>query len=373
MPPEIAQEIEKFNKSFEDFQKSTDARLRAVEDLAGKAAAVLRRPNIGGAPDTGGPATDIHVSKAVKSWLHGDAAEVKGLSTDSEPDGGFLVVAQLESEIDRYQAEVSGLRGAVRLRTIDSGDAYEAVLTVGPAAYRWVGEREARGKTDAPPLIKRRWPLLEVMAMPVATQRQLDDSATDVEQWLAESVGEAFGEAEETAILTGDDILAPRGILTYDTDASPADPAGGDVLQSVASGTDGEVTADSLVRIVHTLPARYRRGATWVMSRTTAGAVRLLKDLQDRFLWVDGLAAGQPDRLLGYPVIESEAMPDPASNAKSVLFGNLNQGYQLIERTGMRILRDPYTDKPNVLFYTTRRIGGGLRRADAIKVLELST
>ena len=207
--------------------------------------------------------------------------------------------------------------------------------------------------------------------MPKASQRLLDDSAFDIEAWLAGRIADKFLRAEASAFIHGDGIDKPKGILAHNMVDN--DVWSWSNLGYVPTGVDGEVTADSVVDLVYALGAQYRSNASFVMSSKTAGRVRKLKDLDGRFLWSDGLAHGEPARLMGYPVLVAEDMPDVAMNSYSVAFGDFAAGYTVAERPDLRILRDPFSAKPHVLFYATKRVGGDVSDFAAIKLLKFGT
>lgn len=208
-------------------------------------------------------------------------------------------------------------------------------------------------------------------ALPKASQRLLDDSAFDIEGWLAGRIADKFARAEAAAFISGDGSDKPKGIL----DHSIVDDAiwSWGTLGYVPTGVGGDVTPESVVDVVYALGAQYRGNATFVMNSKTAGLIRKLKDADGRFLWSDGLAAAEPARLLGYPVLIAEDMPDPSNGADAILFGDFSAGYTIAERPDLRVLRDPFSAKPHVLFYATKRVGGDVSDFAAIKVLKFAT
>ena len=205
-------------------------------------------------------------------------------------------------------------------------------------------------------------------ALPKASQRLLDDSAFDIEGWLAGRIADRFARAEASAFINGDGVDKPKGFLAHPTVDNDVWVWGN--LGYVPSEVDGEVTAEAIVDVVYALGAQYRANASFVMNSKTAGRVRKLKDLDGRFLWSDGLAAGEPARLMGYPVLVAEDMPDAASDSMSIAFGDFAAGYTVAERPDLRILRDPFSAKPHVLFYATKRVGGDVSDFAAIKLLK---
>ena len=283
--------------------------------------------------------------------------EAKALSAGSGPDGGYLAPATVEGEI-------------LRRRTISSGTYKKAFSTTGPASG-WVAETAARPQGASPTLAELSFPAMELYAMPAATQTLLDDAIVDIDQWIAEEVESAFAEQEGAAFVTGDGVDKPKGFLAYPTVADASWSWGNiGVLDTGAAGAfPASNPSDVLVDLVYALKAGYRQNASFVMNRKTQGAIRKFKDANGNYLWQPPAAAGAPATLLGFPLVEAEDMPDIANNAVSIAFGDFRRGYLVVDRAGVRILRDPYSAKPYVLFYTTKRVGGGVQDFAAIKGL----
>ena len=212
-------------------------------------------------------------------------------------------------------------------------------------------------------------PLHELSELPKASQRLLDDSAFDIESWLAGRIADKFSRAEAAAFLNGDGIDKPTGILTHGVVENDSWSWGN--IGYVATGSDGDIGGgDAIVDLVYALGAEYRANGVFVMNSKTSGQVRMLKDGDGRFLWSDGLAAGEPARLMGYPVLVAEDMPGVASDSFSIAFGDFSAGYTIAERPDLRVLRDPFSAKPHVLFYATKRVGGDVSDFAAIKLLK---
>jgi HK97 family phage major capsid protein len=215
---------------------------------------------------------------------------------------------------------------------------------------------------------------MELYAMPAATTSLLDDSAVDIDSWLAAEVEAVFAEQEGAAFVNGDGVNKPRGFLNYPTVAESAWSWGnlGYIATGVAGALPSTNPADVLIDTVYALRAGYRQNAAWVMNRKTQAAVRKLKDGQGNYLWQPPVTAGGDASLMGFKLVEAEDMPDIAANAAPIAFGNFNRGYLVVDRLGVRILRDPYSAKPYVLFYTTKRVGGGVQDFNAIKLLKVA-
>lgn len=222
------------------------------------------------------------------------------------------------------------------------------------------------------PRLKMHKSPLKMATNPQATQTSLDDIFFDAEGWLNGEVSRDFAEKEGSAFTKGDGINKPKGMLAYGLDLKGDDERAFGVLQKLISGTAGAITGDSLINLIHALKAGYRANGTWMMGNLTVAYVRKLKDSEGNYLWRPGLEAGAPSVLLGYGITENEDMPDVAADANAIAFGDFKRAYTIVDRIGTRVLRDPYTNKPFVGFYTTKRVGGMLVDSQAVKILTLS-
>lgn len=299
--------------------------------------------------------------------------ESKALSAGSGPDGGYLAPSTVEGEILRRLANVSPIRSLATVRTISSGTYKKAFSTTGPASG-WVAETAARPQAGSPTLAELSFPAMELYAMPAATQTLLDDAIVNIDQWIAEEVEHAFAEQEGAAFVNGDGIDKPKGFLAFPTIADASWSWGniGVLNSGVAGAFPASNPSDVLVDLVYALKAGYRQNASFVMNRKTQAAIRKFKDTSGQYLWQPPASAGAPATLLGFPVAEAEDMPNIANNAVSIAFGDFRRGYLVVDRAGVRILRDPYSAKPYVLFYTTKRVGGGVQDFAAIKGLKFA-
>ena len=299
--------------------------------------------------------------------------EAKALSVGSGPDGGYLAPASVETEVLRRLAAISPIRAIASVRTISSGTYKRAFATAGAAAG-WVAETGSRSQSTTPTLAELSFPAMELYAMPAATQTLLDDAIVDIDAWIAEEVETAFAEQEGAAFVSGDGSNKPRGFLDYTTVAEGSWSWGN--IGKLKTGVNGAFAAsnpsDILVDLVYSLRAGYRQNASFVMNRKTQGAVRKFKDSAGHYLWQPPAAIGAPATLMGFPLVEAEAMPDIGTGSLSIAFGDFRRGYLVVDRAGLRILRDPYSAKPHVLFYTTKRVGGGVQDFAAIKLLEFA-
>jgi HK97 family phage major capsid protein len=386
--------LDDLNRAFVEFKSANDARLaeletrlgadvvttdrlarieRTLDDLAVKAA----RPRLGGTAATSSTnsehkfAFDAYVRSGVERDLR--AIETKALSVGSDPDGGYLVPIDTETSINRALRAISPIRAISGVRQV-SGSVYKRPYVTSGFQTGWVGETAPRPQTTTPTLASVTFPTVELYAMPAATSALLDDSAVDIDTWLAEEVRIAFAAQEGAAFVTGDGVAKPKGFLTYDTVANTSWVWG--KIGTIASGAAGAFPAanpaDKLIDLAYAVKAPYRAGGTFVMNRATQGVVRKLKDADGNYLWQPATNAAQMSMLLGYPVAESEDMPNLAADSLSIAFGDFSRGYLIVDRVGIRVLRDPYSAKPYVLFYTTKRVGGGVADFDAIKLLKFS-
>lgn len=300
--------------------------------------------------------------------------ELEAKSLSSRDDQGNLIVpAQTQNTIERVLREASPFRTIASVRTISAG-LFQKPVSAGGAAAGWAGETEARTQTIAPQLDLVEFPSGELYAMPAATQTLLDDSVADVDQWLAEEVRDVFAAQESMAFVQGDGVGKPRGLLDYPQQAEESHDWGN--IGYVITGTEGDFDAvtpiDALVDLIYAPASRYRANAGFVMNRRTLSVVRKFKDPDGQYIWQPAVQAGQPSTLLGYPVTEVEDMPDIGVDTCPVAFGDFQRGYLIVDRQGVEVLRDPYSAKPFVLFYTTKRVGGGVQDFHAIKLLKFS-
>ncbi|RTL90983.1 phage major capsid protein [Ancylobacter aquaticus] len=400
--PEVSAAFEEFMSAFEAFKDANDQRLGALERRGGDVVAddkvarinaaldtqkalidelVLkaRRPALGGGGDLVSDLAAREHKAAFDSYVRtGEAAglkrlEAKALSAGVGAEGGYTVPSETEREIGKRLAALSPIRAIADVRVISAGTYKKPFMTSGPAVG-WVAETGARAQTASPVLDEIAFPAMELYAMPAATQTLLDDSAVNIDEWLAIEVEAAFAAQEGTAFVTGDGAGKPKGLLAYDTVAESAWAWG--KLGFLATGAAGDFPAaspsDPLVDLVYAVKAGYRQNGSFLMSRRTQGAVRKLKDENGQYLWAPPTGPGAPPSLMGFPVHEAEEMPGIGANSLSIAFGDFRRGYLVVDRAGVRVLRDPYSAKPYVLFYTTKRVGGGVQDFDAIKLLKFA-
>lgn len=351
-----------------------DAHKRALDALTLEAGRPARSGGSSGARPGAGES-----KAAFEGYMRrGEVAALRGLeekawSLDPASDGALTVPPEVETTIMTALRQVSPMRAISAQRQV-SGAVYRKPFATTGAAVGWVGETASRTETAAPALAELTFPTMELYAMPAATQALLDDSAVDIEDWLAGEVRLAFAEQENAAFTAGDGVARPRGFLNYPTVAQSAWRWGR--IGYVGSGAAGAFApgkaADALIDLAYALKTPYRTNAHWVMNRAAQAEVRKLKDGDGAYLWRPGQEAGAEATLMGFPIAEVEEMPSIAPDAFALAFGDFKRGYLVVDRMGVGVLRDPYSAKPYVLFYTTRRVGGGVQDFDAIKLLRFS-
>jgi HK97 family phage major capsid protein len=325
-------------------------------------------------PALGGGHGGAEVKGFVDGYLRrGSEAEVKSISGTVPGEGGYAVPQEIDAAIARELTEISPIRRIAQV--VQTGSAgYRKLVTTGGAASGWVSETAGRPETDTPEFSEIAPPTGELYANPAASQAMLDAAAFDLESWLASEIAMEFARAEGAAFVGGSGVDQPSGFLSV-----PTSPAGDGArpfgtLQHIGSNDPvgfGPEIELVLIDLVHSLKAGYRQGASWVMNSATLAQIRKLKTADGAFLWQPALAEGQPDRLLGYPVAEAEDMPDVSGGLFPVAFGNFKAGYLIAERRATTILRDPFTNKPFVHFYATRRVGGQVLDSAAIKLMKI--
>lgn len=335
----------------------------------------LARPKLGDAPREEGAARE-HKSAFALYMRAGESAglkalESKALSAGSGPDGGYLVPTPAEQEILRRLARLSPIRAIASVREISTHSLRKARATQGPATG-WVAEADPRPQTTSQQIVDLTFPAMELYAMPAATQTLLDDAAVDVEQWIAEEVQTAFAEQEGAAFVSGSGTDRPKGFLSYATVADSSWSWGsiGYVATGVSGGFAASNPSDALFNLVYALRAGYRQNGKFVMNRQTQATIRKFKATTGEYLWAPPASLDAAASLLNFPVVEAEDMPNIGADSLSVAFGDFMRGYLVVDRLGVRVLRDPYSAKPYVLFYTTKRVGGGVQDFEAIKLLK---
>ena len=402
IPSSDAQEVyDAMMRTFEEYKSENDHRLKAVEQRKGDglndeklaridAALVTQqqqldaislksaRPALEGRRAVQDASAREHKSAFDDYVRSGEAAglralEMKAMSIASNPDGGYLVPPELETEIGQRLANISPIRGLASVRAISSTVYKKPFMTAGPATG-WVGETDPRTQTASAVLDALSFPAMELYAMPAATATLLEDSSVNLDQWLAGEVDQVFAEQEGIAFVTGDGVNKPKGFLAATTVANASWSWGniGYIASGVAGAFPASNPSDVLVDLIYALRAGYRQNATFVMNRKTQSTVRKFKDSTGNYLWQPPAAVNGKSSLIGFPLADTEDMPDVAANSLSIAFGDFRRGYLIVDRAGVRVIRDPFTAKPYILFYTTKRVGGGVQDFDAIKLLKFA-
>lgn len=352
-----------------DYDVKADA-LEAAFEAADVPRSPVTRPALAGATLTD-PARQAFIDGYVR---RGAEMELKSVTGMTPQDGGFAVPREIDASIDSLLKSISPIRQISNVVRVGTAG-YRKLVTQNGVASGWVAETSPRPETGSPVFNEVVPSFGELYANPAATQAMLDDAAFDVEGWLASEIATEFAKAEGSAYVNGTGVNRPKGFLTnpLSINADATRPFG--TLQYLPTGAAGAFAAnpqDRLVDLVHSLRSPYRQGAVWVMNATTLAAIRKFKTTDGAFLFQPGLVSGHPDTLLGYPVIEAADMPDIAANSLSIAFGNFRLGYLIAERSETTLLRDPFTNKPYVHFYATKRVGGTVSNSDAIKLLRFA-
>lgn len=340
------------------------------------------RPSLGGdtscGGDHGGHLQSLEKKTRFEAYvchgaMGGAALEAKSLSTVTGPQGGYLVPDETEAAVMRSLANISPIRSIAGVRQV-SGSVYKKPFSIAGPGTGWVAETAVRPETAAPTLAELSFPTMELYAMPAASASLLDDTAVDIDAWLADEVRDAFAEQESAAFINGNGTTQPQGLLTYPT-VSQATWSHGNI-GTIATGVDGGFSSsapgDALIDLIYSVRAGYRANAHWLMNRKTQAEIRKIKDADGHYIWQPSSQPGMSATLLSFPIAEAEDMPDIATDANAIAFGDFQRGYLVVDRVGLSVLRDPYSAKPHVLFYTTKRVGGGVQDFDAIKFLSFS-
>ena len=352
--------------------RALDEQKRAIDGLSLKAVRpALGRSEKGAAPSEHKQAFEAYMRSGDESQIR--ALDTKAMSYGSGPDGGYLVPPETESEIGRRLAQVSPIRAIASVRQVSTAVLKKPFATAGMATG-WVAEAAARPQTSSATLAELQFPAMELYAMPAATASLLEDSVVDLDQWISSEVEAAFAQQEGAAFISGDGTNKPKGFLDYAQVAEASWSWGniGYIATGVAGALPASNPSDVLIDTIYALKAGYRQNASWVMNRKTQAAIRKIKDADGNYLWQPPAAAGQRAMLMGFPLVEAEDMPDIAANSLSIAFGNFKAGYLIAERGETQILRDPYTNKPFVHFYATKRVGGMVSNSEAIKLMKFS-
>ncbi|MCB2134782.1 MAG: phage major capsid protein [Rhodobacteraceae bacterium] len=376
---EVKSALTGFLSEFKGFQGEMMSKLQQQEErlnMLNAKSISAGRPALSSAVDQDAPhkkAFGAYLRTGDDDALRGLVLEGKALNTQVNSDGGFLVDPETSDRIRGVLKSTASIRAIANVVNVEAST-YDVLVDHTDVGSGWASETSTLTETTTPQIDRISIPLHELSAMPKASQRLLDDSAFDIEGWLAGRIADKFARAEAQSFVFGDGVDKPTGFLSH-TAVDDAVWAWG-ALGYVPTGAAGDFAAtnasDAIVDLVYALSAEYRANASFVMNSKTAGAVRKMKDADGRFLWSDGLAAGEPARLMGYPVLVAEDMPDIGPDAYAIAFGDFHNGYTIAERPDMRVLRDPFSAKPHVLFYASKRVGGDVSDFAAIKLLKFA-
>ncbi len=360
------EKLDRVNRAIDDHKKKLD-------ELVLKKA----RPELSG---FGGGGEDAEHKAAFDRFLRsGDesglrAMEGKAFATTGMTDGMVLAPPQVERDIGRRMAMISPMRRLASVREVSS-TVLKRPFSIAGITTGWAGDTTTRPQTNTQSIVEITYPTAELYAQPAASQTLLDDAVLDMESWIAGEVETVFAEQESSAFIAGDGVNKPRGILVNNTIVDTNWVWG--MLGFLLTGVNGALKAtspsDTLFDLVYALKSGYRQNGTFMMNRRTQAEIRKLKDSTGNYIWMPPTGLGQPASLLGFPIAEAEDMPDMSANGFAIAFGDFKSGYLIVDRRGVRVLRDPYSAKPYVLFYVTKRVGGGVQNFEAIKLLKFAT
>ncbi|WP_373994569.1 phage major capsid protein [Duganella sp. Leaf126] len=387
---EVKAMVEAVNKAFADFKAEHNKQLDEVKKGQADALQALKVDRINADIEKLQAAVDDANLKIAAAQMNGGAAGLKdkeyseafsahfrkgdvqaALNKGAAQEGGYLAPVEWDRSITDRMVVVSPMRALCAVQNI-STNGFSKLFNNRGTTSGWVGETGARNQTATPTFGSMTYNTGELYANPAATQQMLDDAAINLEAWLAGEVETEFSLQEGVAFLTGNGDNKPNGLLTYITGGSNAAAHPWGDIKTVKSGAAAALTADGLIDLVHELPGEYTGQARAIMNRNTQKAIRKLKDGEGNYLWQPSFQAGAPATLLGYGISEVAGMPDVAANSKPIVFGDFKRGYLIVDRVGVRVLRDPFTNKPYIHFYTTKRVGGGLLNPDVLKALTVA-
>jgi len=390
---EIMKKMEEISSAFEEFKSTNDNRISKIEkkgsadpllevkldkineEIDKKTSEIealqtaINRPSGGNDTKNKNDEEVLEYKEAFCSYLRRGTEvglEQKALSVGSDPDGGYLVTPTISSEVIKKVNETTPMRQLASVETISS-DTLEIAIDREDAGAIWSGGEKAPVNDSATPTFgKQSIDTHELVAQPKATQKLIDDANIDIESWLAGKLSDKFSRSENTGFIKGPGIGQPRGILTY------SDGTGWGQIEQINSGVSAGFTFDSFINLIYSLKEEYADRSTFLMHRNAEKNARKLKDSNGQYIWQPSLVAGTPNTILGRPVRTGSDMNDVGAGTLSVAIADFAKAYQIVDRTSIRILRDPYTEKPFIKFYATKRVGGGVKDFDAIKLMKLA-
>ena len=363
---QVKQAVVDFIRELKSFQSEVQAKHQQTEErltMLDRKSQIAARPHLAQGEPTEAPhqrAFGAYLRSGDDDGLRGLELEGKSLSTAVNSDGGYLVDPQTSEAVASVLHSTASIRAVASVVNVEA-TSYDVLIDTTDVGAGWATEATAIGETDTPQIERITIPLHELSALPKASQRLLDDSAFDIESWLAGRIADKFSRAEAVAFVNGDGVDKPKGFLAHPAVEQELWQWGS--LGFVSTGAAGNIgNGDGVIALVYALGAEYRANGSFVMNSKTAGQVRILKGSDGRHLWADGLASGEPARLLGYPVLVAEDMPDVAPDSFAIAFGDFGAGYTVAERPDLRVLRDPFS--------ATKRVGGDVSDFAAIKLLK---
>lgn len=390
--------IEQLNAAWAEFKSTNDERIKSeakgvadvlfdlkaakINDAMDELSAKIKTMEAKAARPAAGADSEQAVEEfkaKVRNWAStgnadGRGPEIKALSIGTNADGGFAVPKVIDLAVEKLARDISPIRAISNVVSISTND-YNKLVNVNGTTSGWVAETATRTETSTPQLANIQIPPGELYVNAMATQPSLDDPLFDMEAWLMENIYEEFFRAEGAAFVSGNGTNRPTGFIATGTPVATADSARAfGQLQYIASGGAAALptSADTYLDIVHALKAAYRTNATWVTNKAVLGAIRKLKDTANQYLWQPSVQAGTPAQFMGYAVVEAEDMPAVAANVFPLAFGDFRRGYLITDRKDVMMLRDPYSNKPYIGFYATKRVGGKVVNSEAIKLLKIA-
>ena len=403
---EIKRVLDNIRGAFEDYKTANDARLDELKKSSGQAGeleaklakieaelqarearlseleARARRPELGSLTpeDVANREHKAAFGKFVRKGVTDGLADLqlKAVQVGVDADGGYAVPQEMYRDIFTMLGADSPMREVCDVRLVGTEDIIQLVDS-GGLTTGWVGETDARPVTATPTLSTVSPVFGEIYCQPSATQKALDDIFFDVEAWLAESAAREFAKQENIAFTSGTGTKQPKGLLTVTTAATADDTRAFGTFQHIVTGVAANFPAtsaafgDKLIDIITALKSRYYPQARWMMNRQTLAAIRKLKDSDNNYLWQPGLQSGEPNSILGFPYTYNDDFPSAGANALPIAFGDFREAYIIMDRTGINLLRDPYSNKPYVNFYMTKRVGNMILNSEAVKFFKCST
>jgi HK97 family phage major capsid protein len=397
---DIVTAIELSTKAFEDFKKINDEKttrtetetkeqlkrafdaIEAQKSLIETLQAKANRPNFGADGKVINEDEVAHkaafrgyMAKGVDTGLSALEQKALAISTNAGADGGFAVPKVIDSMMEALVVNISPIRQIANVQQISTND-YHKLVNLKGAGSATAAETAARAATATPTLADIIINPYDIYANPQASQQMLDDVFFNAEQWLAEELAEEFGRQEGNLFINGTGTNQAKGLLNP-TFAATADATRAfGTVEYVPTGVAGAFAATNPTDIFFTLASKvkaaYRNNASFVMPKSVLFQVAAFKDTSGRYIFNPITSPNVPATLLGFPVVEAEDMPAIAANSYSILFGNFKRAYQIVDRVGTRVIRDPFSNKPYIGFYTTKRVGGSVVNSEAYKAVKFS-